>query len=58
MLYISIFSNKFDLNQATGVSHTKLIGQMSFSQQIMIMSVGQNVRTSNITERTTLGEGI
>ena len=58
MLYICIFSNKFDLNQATRVSHTKLIGQMSFSQQIMIMSVGQNVRTSNITERTTLGEGI
>jgi len=58
MLYISIFSNKFDLNQATRVSDTKLIGHLSFSQQIMIMSVGQNVRTSNITERTTLGEGI
>jgi len=26
----------------------KSIGQMSFSRQVMVMSVGQNVRASNI----------
>jgi len=36
MLYICIFSNKFDLNQTTRVSHTTIIPAISLSVKISV----------------------